>query len=55
MTTPAAAVPDLMAIKGRQQRTWASGDYAAVAALIVPWPRASAMPRTSRPAGACST
>jgi SAM-dependent methyltransferase len=36
MTTPAAAVPDLTAIKARQQRTWASGDYAAVATLIVP-------------------
>jgi SAM-dependent methyltransferase len=35
-TTPATAVPDLTAIKARQQRTWASGDYAAVATLIVP-------------------
>jgi ubiquinone/menaquinone biosynthesis C-methylase UbiE len=36
MTTPTAAVPDLIAIKARQQRTWASGHYAAVATLIVP-------------------
>jgi SAM-dependent methyltransferase len=36
MTTPTAAVPDFTAIKARQQRTWASGDYAAVATLIVP-------------------
>jgi len=36
MTTATAAVPDLVAIKARQQRTWASGDYAAVATLIVP-------------------
>lgn len=30
------SVPDLGAIKQRQQQTWASGDYGAVAALIVP-------------------
>ncbi len=34
MTSIEAALPDLEAIKGRQQRTWASGDYAAVAARI---------------------
>jgi SAM-dependent methyltransferase len=33
--TPVAASPDLGAIKSRQQQTWASGDYAAVAARIV--------------------
>jgi len=36
MTTsaPHADAPDLAAIKGRQQATWASGDYSAVAARI---------------------
>ena len=29
-------VLDLAAIKGRQQKTWASGDYSAVAARIHP-------------------
>jgi SAM-dependent methyltransferase len=28
--------PDLAAVKARQRKTWASGDYSAVAALIVP-------------------
>jgi SAM-dependent methyltransferase len=28
--------PDLAAVKGRQRQTWASGDYSAVAARIVP-------------------
>jgi SAM-dependent methyltransferase len=28
--------PDLAAVKARQRQTWASGDYSAVAALIVP-------------------
>ena len=28
--------PDLAAIKSRQQKTWSSGDYAAVGALILP-------------------
>jgi ubiquinone/menaquinone biosynthesis C-methylase UbiE len=35
-TTSAPVTNDLAAIKARQQATWASGDYAAVAALIVP-------------------
>ena len=34
MTT--TATPDLTAIKQRQQATWASGDFSAVATLIVP-------------------
>jgi SAM-dependent methyltransferase len=33
--TLAAAKPDFSAIKQRQQQTWASGDYSAIAALIV--------------------
>jgi SAM-dependent methyltransferase len=37
MSTPATtAQPDLAAVKRRQQQVWASADYAAVAALIVP-------------------
>jgi cyclopropane fatty-acyl-phospholipid synthase-like methyltransferase len=28
--------PDLAAVKERQQATWASGDYSAVAAIVVP-------------------
>ena len=28
--------PDVAAVKGRQRQTWASGDYSAVAARIVP-------------------
>jgi SAM-dependent methyltransferase len=35
MTTLTAA-PDLAAIKARQQRTWASGDYATIATPLVP-------------------
>jgi SAM-dependent methyltransferase len=35
-TTTDAVQPDLAAVKRRQQQTWASADYAAVAALIVP-------------------
>ena len=35
-TTTDAVQPDLAAVKQRQQQTWASADYAAVAALIVP-------------------
>jgi len=35
MTTPAPP-PDLAAVKRRQQATWASGDFSAVATLIVP-------------------
>lgn len=31
-----APTPDLAAVKARQQATWASGDYAAIATLIVP-------------------
>jgi SAM-dependent methyltransferase len=34
-TTVSAPQPDLVAVKRRQQQTWASGDYAAVAARIV--------------------
>lgn len=35
MTTP-APTPDLAAVKRRQQATWASGDFSAIATLIVP-------------------
>jgi SAM-dependent methyltransferase len=35
-TTTQTAPPDLAAVKARQQTMWASGDYAAVAARIVP-------------------
>ena len=35
-TTTNAAQPDLAAVKQRQQQTWSSADYAAVAARIVP-------------------
>jgi ubiquinone/menaquinone biosynthesis C-methylase UbiE len=35
MTTP-AAMPDLAAIKRRQQATWASGDFSVIATTIVP-------------------
>jgi SAM-dependent methyltransferase len=35
-TTTDAVQPDLAAVKQRQQQTWASADYAAVAAMIVP-------------------
>jgi SAM-dependent methyltransferase len=35
MTTVEAHGPDLAAIKQRQQQTWASGDYASIAARIV--------------------
>ena len=35
-TTTSQMTPDLPAIKARQQKTWASGDFSAVAALIVP-------------------
>ena len=34
-TTISAPQPDLVAVKRRQQQTWAGGDYAAVAARIV--------------------
>jgi ubiquinone/menaquinone biosynthesis C-methylase UbiE len=34
-TTTQTAQPDLAAVKARQQKMWASGDYAAVAARIV--------------------
>ena len=36
MTTSTASTIDLAAVKRRQQATWASGDYSAVATLIVP-------------------
>ena len=35
-TTTQTAQPALAAVKARQQKMWASGDYAAVAARIVP-------------------
>jgi SAM-dependent methyltransferase len=35
-TTTSAVQPDLTAVKQRQQQVWASADYAAVAAMIVP-------------------
>jgi SAM-dependent methyltransferase len=35
-TTTIPPAPDLAAIKGRQQAAWSSGDYAAVATMIVP-------------------
>ena len=35
-TTTQTAPPDLAAVKARQRQMWASGDYAAVAARIVP-------------------
>ena len=34
MTTIETPAPDLVAVKRRQQQTWTSGDYAAVAARI---------------------
>src|SRR5438270_12384069 len=34
-TAERAAIPDYAAIKGRQQKTWASGDFSVVAARIV--------------------
>ena len=34
--TPAPPTPDYAAVKGRQQKTWASGDFHAIASLIVP-------------------
>jgi ubiquinone/menaquinone biosynthesis C-methylase UbiE len=33
-TTPATLVPDLAAVKSRQQRTWSAGDYAVVGATL---------------------
>jgi SAM-dependent methyltransferase len=36
MTTMQTPAPDLAAVKAKQQVTWTSGDYHAVAALIVP-------------------
>ena len=36
MTTTEFAAPDLEAVKRRQQQTWVSGDYSAVASRIVP-------------------
>jgi hypothetical protein len=47
MTTTETSRPDLAAVKQRQQQTWASGDYSAVAARIaliaerLPFPDAS--------------
>ena len=36
VSTQPTAGPDYAAIKGRQQQTWASGDYQVIASLIVP-------------------
>ena len=36
VSTQMPAGPDYAAIKGRQQQTWASGDYHVIASLIVP-------------------
>jgi SAM-dependent methyltransferase len=36
MTVTPSPAPDLAAVKARQQATWSSGDYSAVATLIVP-------------------
>ena len=36
VSTLPLARPDYAAIKGRQQQTWASGDYQMIASLIVP-------------------
>lgn len=36
MTTKQTPAPDLAAVKARQQAAWTSGDYHAVAALVVP-------------------
>jgi ubiquinone/menaquinone biosynthesis C-methylase UbiE len=35
-TSTSGKTPDFSAIKGRQQQTWASGDYHMIAAIIVP-------------------
>ena len=35
MTTTTATVPDLAAVKARQQQTWASGDFSVVATRIL--------------------
>ena len=35
MTVPTVAQPDLSLVKARQQQTWASGDYTAIASRIV--------------------
>ena len=32
---PAPAAPDLVAVKGRQQATWASGDYHMIGTQIL--------------------
>src|SRR3954452_16949096 len=34
--TATAPQPDLVAVKAKQQQTWASGDYSVVASWIVP-------------------
>src|SRR5215203_1395873 len=36
ITMQPLAAPDYTAIKSRQQQTWGSGDYHAIAAIIVP-------------------
>jgi ubiquinone/menaquinone biosynthesis C-methylase UbiE len=36
VSTQPSATPNYAAIKGRQQQTWASGDYHVIASLIVP-------------------
>ena len=46
---------DFAAVKCRQQKTWASGDFSVVASRIVfPEPSIWGRPRTSRPAVACA-
>ena len=53
MTT--TTIDPLEAVKQRQQATWASGDYSAVAALIVPVAERLVDLATCVPARACST
>jgi hypothetical protein len=51
-TTTQTTRPDLAAVKARQQTMWASGDYAAVAARIVPMAEHLAeLVRVCRPGG----
>jgi hypothetical protein len=49
-----ATVITLDGIKGRQQRMWASGDYAAVAARIHPMAERPLRGRAGRPAAVAS-
>ena len=54
-STIEATRPDFSAVKQRQQQTWASGDFSAVAARIVLVAEHLCDRPTSTPAGACST